>query len=125
MQMTNVWLSVGKIESWNHRYCGCKLLEKYHKPTFVLRKWAMRLARSARVLWILVADAIRYSDEINTKGGGHKYAAGVTLPTKTLLNLDKKVNEFYRIQKLLNQESLLPRVEVDVAKCGGRRTGGG
>lgn len=116
----NVLVVSGK--DWSHGIIGivaAKLLEKYHKPTFVLEEMGDEAKGSARSFGdFSAADAIRYSDEIITKGGGHKYAAGVTLPTKNIAEFRQKVNEFYRIQKLLNQESLLlPRAEVDVVLC--------
>lgn len=113
----NVLVVSGK--DWSHGIIGivaAKLLEKYHKPTFVLEEMGDEAKGSARSFGdFSAADAIRYSDEIITKGGGHKYAAGVTLPTKNIAEFRQKVNEFYRIKKLLNQESLLlPSAEVDV-----------
>lgn len=113
----NVLVVSGK--DWSHGIIGivaAKLLEKYHKPTFVLEEMGNEAKGSARSFGdFSAADAIRYSDEIITKGGGHKYAAGVTLPTKNIAEFRQKVNEFYRIKKLLNQESLLlPSAEVDV-----------
>ena len=49
------------------------------------------------------ADAIRAADDIITKGGGHKAAAGVTLPTKNIDAFGARVNEFYAAQKLGDQ----------------------
>lgn len=113
----NVLVVSGK--DWSHGIIGivaAKLLEKYHKPTFVLEEMDDESKGSARSFGdFSVADAIRYSDDVITKGGGHKYAAGVTLPTANIAAFRAKVNEFYRIKKLLNQELLLlPRAEVDV-----------
>jgi single-stranded-DNA-specific exonuclease len=53
------------------------------------------------------ADAIRAADDIITKGGGHKLAAGVTLPTKNVQAFRERVNTFYHNQKLSNQAALL------------------
>lgn len=46
------------------------------------------------------ADAIRAAEDIITKGGGHKLAAGVTLPTKNIAAFRRRVNEFYRSNQL-------------------------
>src|SRR5690606_14173231 len=60
------------------------------------------------------ADAIRASDDIITKGGGHKLAAGVTLPTANVEAFRKRVNDFYKAQKLANQAALLlPAADSD------------
>ena len=96
---------------WNHGIVGivaAKLLEKYKKPTYVLEEMGEESKGSARSYGdFSAADAIRASDDLITKGGGHKLAAGVTLPTKNIPAFRKRVNEFYKSQKLQNQEKLL------------------
>lgn len=96
---------------WSHGIIGivaAKLLEKYHKPTFVLEELGDESKGSARSYGdFSAADAIRASDDIITKGGGHKFAAGVTLPTKNIDAFRKRVNEFYAQQKLSDQAKLL------------------
>jgi single-stranded-DNA-specific exonuclease len=98
-------------EGWNHGIIGivaAKLLEKYKKPTYVLEEMGEESKGSARSYGeFSAADAIRASDDIITKGGGHKLAAGVTMPTKNIEAFRARVNEFYRLQKLFNQEALL------------------
>ena len=103
--------------NWNHGIVGivaAKLLEKYKKPTFVLQEIGEESKGSARSYGdFSAADAIRASDGLITKGGGHKLAAGVTLPTKNIAAFRKRVNEFYRAQKLVNQAALLlPKADV-------------
>lgn len=96
---------------WNHGIIGivaAKLLEKYKKPTYVLEEMDEESKGSARSYGdFSAADAIRASDDIITKGGGHKLAAGVTLPTKNIQAFRERVNKFYRDQKLFNQQALL------------------
>ncbi|RWZ78937.1 MAG: hypothetical protein EOT05_02220 [Candidatus Microsaccharimonas sossegonensis] len=96
---------------WNHGIVGivaAKLLERYKKPTFVLEEMGEAAKGSARSYGdFSAADAIRASDDIITKGGGHTFAAGVTLPTKNIPAFRKRVNDFYRSQKLMNQPLLL------------------
>lgn len=96
---------------WNHGIVGivaAKLLEKYKKPTFVLEEMGDESKGSARSYGdFSAADAIRASDDIITKGGGHKLAAGVTMPTANIAAFRQRVNEFYRAQKLFNQQQLL------------------
>ena len=98
-------------KGWNHGIIGivaAKLLEKYKKPTYVLEEMGAESKGSARSYGdFSAADAIRAADDIITKGGGHKLAAGVTMPTKNIEAFRARVNEFYRSQKLFNQSVLL------------------
>jgi single-stranded-DNA-specific exonuclease len=103
---------------WNHGIVGivaAKLLERYQKPTFVLSEHGEETKGSARSYGdFSAADAIRFADDIITKGGGHKLAAGVTMPTANVAAFRKRVNEFYIQQKLRNQAALLlPSADSD------------
>ncbi len=103
---------------WSHGIVGIvasKLLEKYKKPVFVMQEIGDGTKGSARSFGdFSVADAIKASEAIVTKGGGHKLAAGVTLPTKNIADFRKKVNEFYDSLKLVNQqELLLPNADAE------------
>lgn len=105
---------------WNHGIIGivaAKLLEKYKKPTYVLQEMGEEAKGSARSYGdFSAADAIRAADDIITKGGGHKLAAGVTMPTRNIESFRKRVNEFYRTQNLFNQEALLlPKADVSIS----------
>ena len=102
---------------WNHGIIGivaAKLLEKFHKPTFVLQEMGEESKGSARSYGdFSAADAIRSADDIITKGGGHKAAAGVTLPTKNIPAFRERVNKHYRDLKLKDQKKLLlPREDA-------------
>ncbi len=104
---------------WNHGIIGivaAKLLEKYKKPAYVLQEMGEESKGSARSYGdFSAADAIRAADDIITKGGGHKLAAGVTMPTANIATFRRRVNEFYRSQKLLNQAALLlPKADVTI-----------
>lgn len=103
---------------WNHGIVGivaAKLLERYQKPTFVLAEHGNEAKGSARSYGdFSAADAIRSADDIITKGGGHKLAAGVTMPTENVGAFRKRVNEFYVQQKLRDQAALLlPKADTD------------
>lgn len=105
---------------WNHGIIGivaAKLLEKYKKPTYVLEELGDVAKGSARSYGdFSAADAIRASEDLITKGGGHKLAAGVTLPTVNIPAFRTRVNEFYASQQLSSQEALLlPRADVTVS----------
>jgi len=117
-QFKNDPVLVVSSPGWSHGIIGivaAKLLEKFHKPTFVLEEIGDEAKGSARSYGdFSAADAIRAADDIITKGGGHKAAAGVTLPTENIAAFRKRVNEFHRSQKLSNQASLLlPHADTD------------
>lgn len=108
---------------WNHGIVGivaARLLETYKKPAYVLQEMGDESKGSARSYGdFSAADAIRAADDIIIKGGGHKLAAGVTLPTSNIAAFRARVNEFYRAQKLIDQPLLLlPRADVTVEDFG-------
>ncbi|NCQ54481.1 single-stranded-DNA-specific exonuclease RecJ [Candidatus Saccharibacteria bacterium CG11_big_fil_rev_8_21_14_0_20_41_19] len=103
---------------WSHGIVGIvasKLLEKYQKPVFVLQEMGDESKGSARSYGdFSVADAINASRDIVKKGGGHKLAAGVTLPTENIEKFRKRVNDFYKSSQLSNQKDmLLPQADAD------------
>lgn len=102
---------------WNHGIVGIvasKLLEKYKKPVFVLQQMGDESKGSARSYGDFSAiDAINSLTDIINHGGGHKLAAGVTLPTANIDVFRKRINDFYRHQNLFNQPALLlPTVDA-------------
>lgn len=104
---------------WNHGIIGivaAKLLERFQKPTYVLQEMGQESKGSARSYGdFSAADAIRAADDIIIKGGGHKLAAGVTLPTENIAAFRARVNEFYRSKNLFNQaQLLLPKEDITV-----------
>lgn len=107
---------------WSHGIIGivaAKLLEKFSKPTFVLEESGDESKGSARSYGdFSAADAIRASDDIITKGGGHKMAAGVTLPTKNIQAFRDSVNDYYKKLKLdpaQQRNLLLPKADASGA----------
>lgn len=103
---------------WNHGIVGivaANLLEAFKKPTYILEEMGEEAKGSARSYGdFSAADAIRSADDLITKGGGHRLAAGVTLPTKNIAAFRQRVNEYYRSLKLKNQiDLLLPNADVE------------
>ncbi|MDB5183525.1 MAG: recJ, partial [Candidatus Saccharibacteria bacterium] len=98
-------------KNWSHGIIGivaAKMMERYKKPTYVLEEMGEESKGSARSFGdFSVADAIADAGDVVTKGGGHKYAAGLTLPTANIAKFRKSVNHYYRTQKLFNQQNLL------------------
>lgn len=105
---------------WNHGIVGivaAKLLERFKKPAFVLQEMGDEAKGSARSYGeFSAAEAIKSASGIITKGGGHKLAAGVTLPTKNIQAFREQVNRHYRDMKLKNQAALLlPKADADAS----------
>ena len=102
---------------WSHGIIGivaAKILEEYKKPTFVLQEIDEETKGSARSFGDFSAvEAIRSSEQWIVKGGGHTFAAGVTLKTKHIVKFRESVNDFYFSQGLENQERhLAPKADV-------------
>lgn len=100
-------------KNWNHGIVGIvasKLLEKYHKPVFIFQEMGEESKGSARSFGdFSAAEAIESARNLITSGGGHKLAAGVTLPTANIPKFRKKVSRFYESKKFGNQSKhLLP-----------------
>lgn len=94
--------------SWSHGIIGivaAKLLETYYKPTFVLQELPDGTAKgSARSYGDFSAvAAIKATEQLLIKGGGHKLAAGVTLKTTDIATWRGAVNEYYRSLELVDQ----------------------
>ncbi len=118
---------------WNHGIIGivaAKLLEKFKKPAFVLQEDAEVIDHKATAKGsarsygdFSAADAIRTAEEVITKGGGHKLAAGVTLPAENIDKFRQRINQHYRSlglrpdqqrQKLLAKEDAVADLsEID------------
>lgn len=110
--------------SWSHGIIGivaAKLLEKYHKPTFVLQELPDGTAKgSARSFGDFSAvDAIRATETHLIKGGGHKLAAGVALQSASIESWREAMTTFHGSLKLGNQlRYLLPNADVTLEGFG-------
>ena len=94
--------------TWSHGIIGivaAKLLEMYYKPTFVLQELEDGTAKgSARSFGDFSAvEAIRATEDLLIKGGGHKLAAGVTLKAANIAAWRKAVNDYYKGLNLTDQ----------------------
>jgi single-stranded-DNA-specific exonuclease len=108
---------------WNHGIVGivaAKLLERYKKPSYVLQEMGEESKGSARSYGdFSAADAIRASDHLITKGGGHKLAAGVTLPTVNIAAFRKNLNDYFASLNLRPQaQLLLPHADATITSFG-------
>ncbi|MGB3023387.1 MAG: DHH family phosphoesterase [Candidatus Saccharimonadales bacterium] len=104
--------------SWSHGIIGivaAKLLERYHKPTFVLQELDDGTAKgSARSFGDFSAvEGIRATEQHLIKGGGHKLAAGVTLKAEMIDTWRAAMNEYYKALRLSDQlHYLLPNADI-------------
>ncbi len=108
---------------WSHGIIGivaAKIQEALYKPTFVLQEVGDESKGSARSFGDFSAvDAIRASEKWIIKGGGHKFAAGVTLKTSNIAGFRSSVNKFYASQNLKNQsEHFEPKPDASVVDFG-------
>ena len=119
-EYTNDPVLVVSHPDWNHGIVGIiasKLLEKYQKPVFVIQEMGDESKGSARSFGDFDASAaLKFCKGVIKKGGGHKLAAGVTLPTKNIDEFRKKVNEYHEAQNLTGQKDLLLPIADATAK---------
>ena len=101
-------------DGWNEGVIGIvasKIMEKYHKPTFVL-SISETVKGSGRSFGDLnLADAISSTKEYLLSGGGHTAAAGVSLMPEKINEWRKAINDYYKKMNLKNQERFLTPTE--------------
>lgn len=123
-QFANDEVLVLSHKDWSHGIVGIvasKILETHHKPTFVLQEIGDQTKGSARSFGDFSAvDAIRFTEEHIIKGGGHTFAAGVTLKTAKIDDFRASVNQYHRSLKLTNQKNhFLPSAELTLQNFDG------
>jgi single-stranded-DNA-specific exonuclease len=106
-------------KNWNHGIVGIvasKLMEKYHKPVFVMQELTDKIKGSTRSFGDFdISAAVDLCRDLLLSGGGHKLAAGISLEKDKLENFRTRINDYYRSLKLKNQESFFIPVEDVVA----------
>jgi single-stranded-DNA-specific exonuclease len=92
------------------------MLERYAKPAFILQEIGEESKGSARSYGDFSAvEGIRAVEQWLTRGGGHKLAAGVTLPTGNIPQFREAINEFYHSLQLSDQlRHLQPVADVHI-----------
>lgn len=119
MYTDNSVLVVSHAE-WSHGIIGivaAKLLEKYHKPTFVLQELDDGTAKgSARSFGDFSAvEGIRATETLLVRGGGHKLAAGVTIKTELIGEWRTAINAYHRSLQLKDQTGyMLAKADVSL-----------
>lgn len=92
-----------------------RLTERYKKPCFVLAEIDGDLKGSGRSFGEYnLAKALASCQELLISGGGHAAAAGVRLSSENYPEFCKRMNDYYKKLKLVDQERYLKR-EMDVA----------
>ncbi|HXH27022.1 MAG TPA: single-stranded-DNA-specific exonuclease RecJ, partial [Candidatus Acidoferrum sp.] len=105
--------------SWSHGIIGivaAKMLEQFHKPTFILQEMGEESKGSARSFGDFSAvEGIRASEKWLIRGGGHKLAAGISLKTENIPHFRVAINDFYRSLDLPNQlEHFEPTADISL-----------
>lgn len=86
-----------------------RLVETYHKPTFVLTEVEKGIFKGSGRSFgdFNLADALLETKDIIEGGGGHAAAAGVQIKQENLYKFYEKINDYYKSLKLKNQERFL------------------
>ena len=86
-----------------------RLVETYHKPTFVLTEVEKGIFKGSGRSFgdFNLADALLKTKDIIEGGGGHAAAAGVQIKQENLYKFYEKINDYYKSLKLKNQERFL------------------
>ena len=89
-----------------------RCIENYYRPTIILTQSKGMAAGSARsVKGFSVYNAIEECSELLEQFGGHKYAAGMTMPLENVPAFQKKFEEV--VASTIDDELLIPEIEID------------
>lgn len=88
-----------------------RIRERYYHPVFVLTKGEEGIKGSGRSIESYhMFDAMAECREVFTHFGGHKMAAGLSLPEENVEVLRKRINETCA----LTEEDFVPKITIDV-----------
>ncbi|MDA9312372.1 single-stranded-DNA-specific exonuclease RecJ [Vicingaceae bacterium] len=89
-----------------------RCIENYYRPTIILTESKGMAAGSARsVKGFSVYNAIEECSELLEQFGGHKYAAGMTMPLENVPAFQKKFEEV--VASTIDDDLLIPEIEID------------
>jgi single-stranded-DNA-specific exonuclease len=89
-----------------------RCIEKYYRPTIILTQSEDKATGSARsVPGFDVYEAIDSCSHLLDQFGGHKYAAGLTLPIDNVAAFQLKFEEV--VAETIPDELLIPQIELD------------
>ena len=108
-EKTSVIIETGP---WHEGVIGIvagRLVEKYHKPAFVLTEVSNGIYKGSGRSFgdFNLAEALNYAKEAIISGGGHAGAAGVKVAKKDLYAFREKINAYYDSLNLKNQTKYL------------------
>lgn len=102
-------------EGWQHGVIGIvasKLTEKYYKPTILLTIEDGEATGSARsIKGFSIFDTLVNCSELLSKFGGHEQAAGLSMDSKNIETLRRKVNEIANYQ--LTEDDMVENISVE------------
>lgn len=104
-------------DHWHHGVIGIvasKLVEKYYRPVIILAIEDGIASGSARsVEGFSIFDALYHVKDIFLKFGGHEMAAGMSLESKELANLDQRLNDY--ASNVMAEDTLIPKIKIDLS----------
>lgn len=90
-----------------------RCIEKHYRPTIILTESHGKASGSARsVDGFDVYSAIEACSDLLDQFGGHKYAAGLTLPLENVPLFQQKFEEI--VSETISADQLIPLVNIDV-----------
>ena len=102
-------------ENWHLGVIGIvasKLVDKYHKPIFVLSAQGENAHGSGRsIKGFNIAEALEEMDDILIKHGGHASAAGLTIKVENVHHFTRKLIE--KTNQEINSNQLTPNLSID------------
>jgi single-stranded-DNA-specific exonuclease len=104
-------------ESWHKGIVGIvasRVIERYYRPTIILTASKGKATGSARSIKDFnIHDAIMSCEELLDQFGGHKYAAGLTLPIENVAAFTQRFETV--VERTLTEEMRLPKLIIDHA----------
>jgi single-stranded-DNA-specific exonuclease len=89
-----------------------RLTEKYYRPTIVLTRSNGHVAGSARSVYGFdLYEALCGCSDLLTQFGGHKYAAGLTMPPENVEAFSKRFEEV--VNATITDEMLVQEIRID------------
>ncbi len=103
-------------EQWHHGVIGIvasKLVERYYRPVIILAIEEGVASGSARsVEGFSIFDALLANKDLFDKFGGHEMAAGMSLASSKVAQLDQGLNNY--AESNMTEDILIPKVKVDM-----------
>lgn len=108
-------------KDWSHGIIGivaARLLEAKQKPVFIMQIIGDTAKGSARSFGDFDASAaLEHARDLLITGGGHKAAAGFSLPSVNIEEFRRRLNEFYKLSVTSNQSHFLaPASDVSLSE---------